>query len=477
MKYYNTEILNHNGKIFLISDIHGDIHSFIISLRDCAKVIKKYKKYNKDILDSQIEKNLLIDINQENNNYDESFGYKWCGKNSYIIICGDTIDPKRSNSCIREDGKICTEYPQVEIKLLKLINYLNKKAKKHGGYIFKLLGNHELMNILGITQRGELDIFDSDKNLENYYKGISRENSFNVGQPGFKLLFKGGCGMLIKINNTIGVHGKLYGTINEIDDVNQFMNNPNNQTIDSQELWIQKLNEKYNTKNIGPLQSREYGFPSFIEKRIQSNQQEKFCLNTIRSDFIKFFGENIKKYDIDKLRVVIGHCPQNPFIKIDNSDGSSKLDILINTTMVHLLNSDSVSKTYSSKKYITALPDWKNQDTIFGITMQCPKPKKNNYTDFYIYHIDTSTSRSFDWQIYYDWITYNNSKAIELENICLFSKTPQVLLIDNSSGDDIITIIKSKMRNTRIHLPRYNYEELIKTMNIKSLNINSENYD
>ena len=168
MKYYNTEILNHNGKIFLISDIHGDIHSFIISLRDCAKVIKKHKKYNKDILDSQIEKNLLIDINEENNNYDESFGYKWCGKNSYIIICGDTIDPSRSNECIREDGKFCSEYPQIEIKLLRFINYLNQKAKQKGGHIFKLLGNHEMMNILNVFQRDERDIYESEKNLVNY---------------------------------------------------------------------------------------------------------------------------------------------------------------------------------------------------------------------------------------------------------------------------------------------------------------------
>lgn len=40
MPFFQTEII-HNGPIFTLSDIHGDIHSFIISLRDCAKVIKK----------------------------------------------------------------------------------------------------------------------------------------------------------------------------------------------------------------------------------------------------------------------------------------------------------------------------------------------------------------------------------------------------------------------------------------------------
>lgn len=83
-KYYKTNILNHKGKIFSVSDVHGDIHSFIISLRDCAKVIKKNIDLN--ILDDDIEKNLKIDISLNDNNYDESFGYKWCGKNSYVVI-------------------------------------------------------------------------------------------------------------------------------------------------------------------------------------------------------------------------------------------------------------------------------------------------------------------------------------------------------------------------------------------------------
>jgi hypothetical protein len=47
---------------------------------------------------------------------------------------------------------------------------------------------------------------------------------------------------------------------------------------------------------------------------------------------------------------------------------------------------------------------------------------------------------------------------IERENRLLFSKTPQVLSIKKDRDNDIITIIKSKMKNTRIHQPRYYYE-------------------
>ena len=471
---YNTEIKDHLGKIFVISDVHGDLHSFIISLRDCAKVIKKRKiKLDLNILDPDIERNLKIDIKDEDHDYDKTFGYKWCGKNSFIVICGDTIDPSRSNKCIREDGKFCSEYPQIEIKLLRFINYLNKKAKRKGGYIFKLLGNHEMMNILNVFQRDDRDIYNSDKNLVNYYRGTSREVSFMVGQPGFKLLFKGGCGILVKINNTICVHAQLSFTLKEIDEINQFINNPENQNIEYQDIWFEKLNTKYNTKNEGPLQLREWAFPSNIHNRNKSGEQQKYCLENVRDNFIKFMGHE----DVDKLRVVIGHCPQNPYVRKSKVDESSSLEVLINTTMTHLIKSNSTSKTYSSQEYITGLPDYKNQDTIFGITMQCPKPKHGKYTNFYVYHIDVASSRDFDWQVYYDWITFNDDKALELENICLFSKTPQVLSIEINDYDDFVTIIKSKMRNTRIHLPRYNYEDLIKTKNIKSLSLDSNHYD
>jgi hypothetical protein len=252
------------------------------------------------------------------------------------------------------------------------------------------------------------------------------------------------------------------------------MNNPENQKIKSQDIWVERLNVTYNTKNVGPLQLRDWSFPSFIDKRYQTGSQEDFCRNSVKNDFIKFMGHE----DVDKLRVVVGHCPQNPYVRKSKDGGPSKLEVLINTTMTHLMESDAISKTYSSQKYVTGIPDYKNQDTIFGITMQCPKPKNGKYTDFYVYHIDVASSRDFDWQVYYDWITYNDSEAIELENICLFSKTPQVLSIEiDDDCNDFVTIIKSKMRNTRIHLPRYIYEELIKTKGIKNLNLDSENYD
>jgi hypothetical protein len=52
----------------------------------------------------------------------------------------------------------------------------------------------------------------------------------------------------------------------------------------------------------------------------------------------------------------------------------------------------------------------------------------------------------------------NPIKTIRNENKFLFSKTPQILVFNN---DNSVNIIKSKVKNTRIHLPRPNYEASI----------------
>jgi hypothetical protein len=234
-----TEII-HNGRIYALSDIHGDLYSFIICLRDCAKVIKKNIDLN--IVDNDIENNLKMDISNDDECYDESFGYEWCGDNSYVVICGDMIDPNRIDGCKRDDGHICGDYPQIEIKLLRFINNMNKKAIESCGKIIKLLGNHEFMNIIGNVNLKY--IYNPNLSSENYYRGCKRENIFNVGQIGFTLLFEDGCYILIKINNTIFVHGQLPNNknISEINNTNNFMNNKENHLIEKLDEWKNELN-------------------------------------------------------------------------------------------------------------------------------------------------------------------------------------------------------------------------------------------
>ena len=480
-EYIKLKTINkHNGKIFALSDIHGDLHSLIISLRDCAKVIGKtgyVQGENNEEVDPEIELNLLIDICSEDNEFDETFGYEWIGGNSYIVICGDIIDPKRyeiepsinSNYCIKDDpissNKIpCLDYPQIEIKILRFINAINEQAYMNGGRIIKLLGNHEIESIKE-NNNDFIKKYSFTNNGNEYYRGKSRYEIFNFGNEGFKLLLKYDCKLLIIINNTIFVHGQIPDpTIYKLKDIqidNQIINNTllsnSDDENDYKYIW-NRIVEKYNNP-YSPLQFRNWAGISDYTYRIISGIQQDFCNQEVIGTLEMFLGTtgNI----INKMRVVIGHCVQSEFtIK------SKKKNLTI--TFTHLKNYDRASKTYSIDKIYFGKSDIDDQNKIFGITMQCPKmDKTKKVTDFFIYHIDIGSSRGFD--------KYNHLISnIREENKYLFSRNPQILSIDTNliTGDAEILIIKSKMKNTRIHLPRPSYEDLINSDRNKGTNLN-----
>ena len=182
-KIFKTNIIDPTIKVFSLSDIHGDIQSLIISLRDCAKVIRKKVNsyslnkqtfyFNKDLYDENMEELLKLDLNNE-----------WCGGNTHIVICGDMIDPFRSpldKNCLKDGGLPCSYYPQIELKILMFINALNIQASNTRGKIVKLLGNHELLNIINEPD-WRYNLFYSFKEDQNklYYKGTSRLDIFNL---------------------------------------------------------------------------------------------------------------------------------------------------------------------------------------------------------------------------------------------------------------------------------------------------------
>ena len=108
-----------DANIFALSDIHADIDALIISLRDCAKVIRKNPtKYNTtnnygiEFSDVDSETNIRKNNNDEfleyllqlnlNNAGDEKIfndnldlGYEWIGGNSHVVIVGDILDGAR----------------------------------------------------------------------------------------------------------------------------------------------------------------------------------------------------------------------------------------------------------------------------------------------------------------------------------------------------------------------------------------------
>lgn len=112
---YDYEEVN---RIIIIGDVHGDLKRF---------------------------KNILLDANIINNNLE------WIAKpqNTIVVQLGDQVDSaNRDNS----DNIISNERNWEVMKDIEMIHFTNSLdiiAKSKGGKVISLIGNHELMNVIG----------------------------------------------------------------------------------------------------------------------------------------------------------------------------------------------------------------------------------------------------------------------------------------------------------------------------------------
>lgn len=119
-------------KIIVIGDLHGDWKMTIDALK-LGKVIDD-------------------DLN-------------WIGGETIVVQVGDQIDRCRGYNYKCSDKRATVNDEASDIKILKLFSELNKKAQKEGGAVYSLLGNHELMNVLGDLRYVS---YEGLKEFENY---------------------------------------------------------------------------------------------------------------------------------------------------------------------------------------------------------------------------------------------------------------------------------------------------------------------
>jgi hypothetical protein len=517
--FYETNIIDPNIEVLSLSDIHGDMQSFMIAVRDLGNLVRKkkspdreddkifkdekkkkqynlthYKDFSQNTYDDNMEQILNLNLNVDEDIYIPDLNYEWCGENKHLVICGDIIDPNRTMECLKnkklcshlkdtskseydnclENRPACSYYPQIELKILMFINALNKQAIKSGGKIIKLLGNHELGNIFPSPEKPLANTYAFKKDLDlinNYYNNISRFDIFKFGQLGFKLLIEGGIGVLVKINNTIFVHGDLLQTYKYYDNLNKFINDPDKLT---EEQWKSNLDLINLNQSTSSLWVRMRGDDEDASKRAtarmekNNNESVKFCKELVDS-FTKFVGKELTD-NVDDLKLVIGHCPQH-YISVYGQP---------NVTYNDLIRSDTIKEVFGRTIY-EGKPDFDRTDKrtkIFGITMECQIPKTNLHR---LHRVDIGMSRGMDAYTKWNsldktspyWREYNFPKNLEEENQFLYSKTPQILIINK---DGTFEIAKSKMRNTRIHLPREEYEQYIVDKNIEELDYNTQSH-
>jgi hypothetical protein len=183
---------NITNRIIAIGDIHGDL-DLAINCLTIAKVIQqvffyKNKKTNKieetdnntteHIQESECPDDIVI------LNYKEESKpryYKWIGKNTIVVQVGDQVDRCRPVDKECHDPNETVNDEASDIKILFFFHDLHLIAiKSCGCAVYSLLGNHELLNVIGNLR------YVSYKGLEEFKKDdsddifVGRKNAFNI---------------------------------------------------------------------------------------------------------------------------------------------------------------------------------------------------------------------------------------------------------------------------------------------------------
>ncbi|KAK9791182.1 hypothetical protein WJX73_009921, partial [Symbiochloris irregularis] len=157
------------GRVIAIPDIHGDINKCVVSL-ELAGVLRQ--------------------VNQRP---------VWCGGNTVVVQLGDVLD--------RGD---------IELGTLLMLRDLDEQARRFGGAIYVLNGNHETLTVAGnfrFATRGGMQ--ESAKAMgvsgpalnDIVQLGMARRRMYKPGGPGAQMLAMNPT--VLVVNDTLFVHGGL----------------------------------------------------------------------------------------------------------------------------------------------------------------------------------------------------------------------------------------------------------------------------
>ena len=230
-----------NNRILVIGDLHADYE----------KTINLFQHFK------------LIDINK-----------KWIGKNTIIVQLGDQIDGYGRGNYKDAAG---------ELKILDFFDNMHEQAKIYEGSVYSIIGNHELMNVMGnFSYASQKDIDDNG--------GIEKRKQLYA--PGGNISKRLACtrNTIIKINDIIFVHAGIIPELIKKDKhkvitiVNKLMRSYFRGEIDdNHEDFKELLKDKK-----GVLWDRSLG-----KDNVDCNELDKM---------LKIIGAN---------HIVIGHSPQN----------------------------------------------------------------------------------------------------------------------------------------------------------------------
>jgi hypothetical protein len=200
---YIPAIIDKKHRVVVFGDIHGDYNLTLDMLTKAQLITITVDSKNNDII-------------------------KWVGGKTYVVQVGDQID-----RCRPTPGMPCTNPKTTyndeasDIKIMLLFNDLGVQAEKVGGCVISLLGNHEILNVLGHMDYVSHKGLNDDPYFKNYVDPNYPSKHFSSGKDarihafaaGNELARMMGCTRLpaVIIGSNIFVHaGIVDGLIEEI---------------------------------------------------------------------------------------------------------------------------------------------------------------------------------------------------------------------------------------------------------------------
>lgn len=330
---YQPPIMDPVRRIIAIGDIHGNMRFAIDCLRT-AKLIKIKLKYNGFP---------YLDRN------DEVINVEWIGGDTVVVQVGDQIDSCRPypHDCNHPDAVVLDEAS--DIPILKFFTKLDKMARKKGGKVISLLGNHELMNVMGnmnYVSIANKKYFDP----KHGNQALGTKERVEQFKPGNKYAKYLACNRLssVIIGDFIFVHAGI---------INQFLKNNN-------------INSKDPKKNKDDLAEINLNVRKWLLKLVDTDYVNKIVSSTPSSMFwdrilgtipnntnenddvcIKNLNPVLKTFDANGI--IIGHTPQFHANKSGISKACGKKVLRVDVGGSHAFN--YFDRIYSEQGVVTDL--------------------------------------------------------------------------------------------------------------------------
>ncbi len=248
--YYQKGIYPQVDRLIVIGDIHGDYKAFI-------NVLKKAK---------------IVD---EKENY--------IGGKTHVVQVGDILDRKpRETNRNDEDN---------EIKIISKIMELQIDSFKSGGGYHPVLGNHELMNVLGIFD------YASPMGIMHFGGREGRRDFFRPGSP-CSNYFACAWNPVIKIGSWLFVHGGMSKKISDRYTIEEINNTMRDFLYGNTHHMKKKYFDELFLNGNSILWNRDFS----TDHHQTTNQKLNDDLNSI-----------LRNYKVK--RICVGHTPQMDGIK------------------------------------------------------------------------------------------------------------------------------------------------------------------